>query len=67
MQYNVHMLLFSQLTLNMATYVLYVTDDINSTYFFFIKNKSTNILLILADVSYNKAAFRIMFELLQTI
>jgi hypothetical protein len=67
MQYNVHMLLFSQLTLNMATYVLYVTDDINSTYFFFIKKKSTNILLILADVSYNKAAFRIMFELLQTI
>lgn len=62
MQYNVLISFFSQLTLNMATRVLNVTYDINTTCFF-TKNKSTNISLILADVSYNKAAFRMTFKL----
>jgi len=46
----------------MATRVLNVTYEINTTCFF-TKNKSTNISLIMADVSYNKAAFRMMFRL----
>lgn len=62
MQHNVPISLFSQLTLNMATRVLYVTYEINTTCFS-LKNKSTNIFLISAGVPYNKAAFRMMFKL----